>query len=36
MRLKEIEMIRRGPRIAPGKVKRKEHYLPPIRIMVLF
>ena len=37
MRRKKAEMRRRGPRMAPGKVKRRGlHYLPPVRLVVLF
>ena len=32
-----MEMKRRGPRIAPEKVRRRGlHYLPPVRLVVLF
>jgi len=37
MRRKKAEMRRRGPRMAPGKVKRRGlYYLPPVRLVVLF
>ena len=37
MRKRRVEMKRRGPRIALGKVKRRRlHYLPSVRIVVLF
>ena len=33
---RRAEMKRRGPRMAPGKVKRRKlHYLPLVRIVVL-
>jgi len=37
MESRKTEMKREGLRIAPGKVRRREHcYLPPISIVVLF
>jgi len=37
MRMRRVEMKRRGPRMAPEKVRRKRLYhLSPTRIVVLF
>jgi len=37
MRRRRMEMMRESLRIALGKVKRRGfHYLPPVRIVVLF
>jgi len=32
-----VEIMRRGLRMAPGRIRRRElHHLPPIRLVVLF
>ena len=37
MERRKAEMTRRGPRMAPGKVRRRRlHHLSPVSIMVLF
>jgi len=36
MRKRKVEMRRRGPRMAPGKVERRKlHHLSPVRLVVL-
>ena len=31
-----MEVTRRGPRMAPGKIRRGLHHLPPVSILILF